>query len=133
MRKFLSLFLLTLCVFGLVINDAEARRFGGGSSFGMQRSASSFSRMAPSAAGAASPNRWAGPLAGLAAGGLLASLFMGHGFGSGLLSWLMIGGIGLILWNFLRNKLQPKTQQAAQFTDYKQPVQNIFSQFTSTP
>ncbi|MDR3491833.1 MAG: Tim44-like domain-containing protein [Gammaproteobacteria bacterium] len=128
MRKFITLFILSLCVFGLIINDAEARRFGGGRSFGMQRSASSYSRAA-TATSAASPNRWMGPLAGLAAGGLLASLFMGHGLGTGLLTWLMIGFGGLMLWNLFRNKLQPQTQQA-QYTGYKQTAQTPFSQFT---
>ena len=35
-------------------------------------------------------------LGGLLIGGLLGSLFMGHGFASGIMSWLMLG-IALIL------------------------------------
>jgi predicted lipid-binding transport protein (Tim44 family) len=53
-------------------------------------------------------SRWLGPLAGLAAGGLLASLFMGNGVGSGILSWLLVGGLFLVLLSFLRNRAQPK-------------------------
>lgn len=117
MRKFFSVFLLFCIFFGAVLNTAEAARFGGGRSFGMQRSVSNFSRLQQpgrmlSQKNPLNTNRWLGPLAGLAAGGLLAYLFMGHGIGSGLLSWLAIFGIGLMLWNFLRSKLQPAIQSS---------------------
>jgi predicted lipid-binding transport protein (Tim44 family) len=89
MKKFLTLFLAVFIGFALVVHDADARRFGGGSSFGKQRSVTPQSTpqaapqrpaQPPAAAPAPTGNRWLGPLAGLAAGGLLAAMFMGHGF-----------------------------------------------------
>lgn len=135
LRNFLSILLLSLVALGLFIHDAEARRFGGGRSFGVSRSTSSFYR--PSSGPSqnfsqqrngqtASPmSRWMGPLAGLAAGGLLASLFMNHGIGSAMLSWLLVGGLLFVLITLFRNKMQPKPQYknnfareaAAQFMD----------------
>ena len=109
MRKFLSILLVLFATVGILAQDAEARRFGGGRSFGISRSTSSFAR--PSSAmtqNRPSMNKWMGPLAGLAIGGLLASLFMSNGIGSGILSWLLVGGLFLILFSFLRNRMQPK-------------------------
>ena len=79
---------LTVCVlsFGLLVEDAEAKRFGGGRSLGMQRQAApppapAPQKAAPAAtpAGAATPaaapkRNWVGPLAGLAAGLGIAAL-----------------------------------------------------------
>jgi len=111
MRNLFSCLLVMLVTFGLMMSDADARRFGSGRSFGMSRSASSFSRPSSYAAPTqrAAGNKWVGPLAGLAAGGLLASLFMGHGggMGGGILSWLMIGGVAMFLWSLLRRNMQP--------------------------
>jgi len=118
MRKFLSILLVCLVTLGLFVQDADARRFGGGRSFGISRSASSFTRPSSSFSQnhnrqpygqTASPmSRWLGPLAGLAVGGLLASLFMSNGIGSGILSWLLVGGLFFILFSFLRKRMQPK-------------------------
>lgn len=117
MRKFLSILLLFLVTLGLFVHDAEARRFGGGRSFGISRSTSSFSRAGnagqnyfrqPLGQQTSSASRWLGPLAGLAAGGLLASLFMGNGMGSGILSWILVGGLFLMLFSFMRNRMQPR-------------------------
>ncbi len=69
MQRFLSI-ALALCI-GLTMSlDANAKRFGGGKSAGA----------AGAAAKAGGASRWLGPLAGIAAGGLLASMFMGGGF-----------------------------------------------------
>lgn len=129
MRKLLLGLLIGIFTLSFLITDASAKRFGGGKSFGMSRQSSSFSRnqtttanAAPSAA-AAKPaaasggNKWLGPLAGLAAGGLLASLFMGHGIGTGILSWLLIGFGIFFLWRFIRSRLshvQPMQNAALQ-------------------
>ena len=100
MKKFLTLFFVAFVSFGLSAHDADAKRFGGGSSFGKQRQMSPAPQkqaQAPAAApapGAPAPSgagKWLGPLAGLAAGGLLASMFMGGGMGG------LGGGIGSIL------------------------------------
>jgi len=86
------------------IGDAEAKRLGGGQSFGMQRQMTPPAK-APTAAPAAAPSptiagaapqaqpkrSWMGPLAGLAAGLGLAALASHFGFGEGLASMLMIG------------------------------------------
>lgn len=111
LKRFISLFFIVFCSLGLMLTDAEAKRFGGGKSFGMQRSATSFSsRPASSFANNAvnqqrpGMSRWLAPLAGLAMGGLLASLFMGNGIGSGILSWLMIGGVVLLIISLIRKR-----------------------------
>lgn len=114
MRTFLILLLTMVLTLGFTISDAQAKRFGGGRSFGVSRSMGSFSRpqsnFTRSNPGMNSnvnrPNRWLGPLAGLAMGGLIASLLMGHGIGTGMLTWLVVGGIALLIFNALRNRNQ---------------------------
>ena len=128
MRHFLAVLLVLFVGLGIVISDAQAKRFGGGRSFGASRSTSMFSRAKPAAAptqNIASPNRnrWLGPLAGLAAGGLLASLFMGNGLASGMMSWLLIGGIALLLINLVRGFSRQKTQSSP-----PSPIYNMFRQ-----
>lgn len=99
----LSLVLATFTL-GLVVPDAEARRFGGGGNFGMQRQMApqqsprqpaqqNINRQQAPAAGAQNRS-WMGPIAGLAAGLGLAALFahlgMSEAFGSLLLIGLMV-------------------------------------------
>lgn len=115
MQKIISaLFIIFVCL-GIVATEAQAKRFGSGRSFGMSRSVSSFSRARPVSApfqqaATQNRNRWLGPLAGLAAGGLLASLFMGHGIASGMMSWLLVAGIIMLLLNFARSFRRVNTQ-----------------------
>jgi predicted lipid-binding transport protein (Tim44 family) len=110
---------LTLVVAGLLTlpESAEAARFGGGRNVGRQYSVPSQStapkpapgptampgQRAPQAGGA---SRWLGPLAGLAAGGLLASLFMGGGFqGFQIMDFLVIVALavgGFLIYRKLR-------------------------------
>lgn len=109
MRKFISLSILIMSIFGLLYHDAQAKRFGGGKSFGVQRSMQQYSRPMSSLSSAASTpfssaKKWLAPLAGLALGGLLASLFMGHGLGSGILAWLAVGSIIFLLFNLIKRK-----------------------------
>lgn len=112
----LSLFAVTL----ITLPDAEAKRFGGGLNLGKQfkstpraaprqpqQTAPSRSQAAPGAAGRASgASRWLGPLAGLAAGGLLASLFFGDAFeGLQIMDILLIGALvigGIMLFKVMR-------------------------------
>jgi len=86
--RLLSIALLFTASIFMVIQDAEAKRFGGGRSMG--RSAN-YSRPATPARSTqtnrtnqtqqrSGMGRFMGPLAGLAAGGLLAAMFMGGGF-----------------------------------------------------
>ncbi|MCF8151858.1 MAG: 39S ribosomal protein L45 [Sulfuritalea sp.] len=86
----------------LIVPEAEAKRFGGGRSFGMQRQAAppaapsqaGKAATAPAAAGtaaAAKPaNRFLGPLAGLAAGLGIAALLSHFGIGEGMANILLI-------------------------------------------
>ena len=83
MKKFLMLALVVLIGASALSSDAYAKRFGGGKSFGKQREQATQPARPASPAAAPAPaggRSWLGPLAGLAAGGLLASMFMGGGF-----------------------------------------------------
>ena len=122
MQRFLSI-ALALCI-GLTMSlDAQAKRLGGGKSFGAAPSHQT--RQAAPTAPAASPtqpgrapnapsgaSRWLGPLAGLAAGGLLASMFMGDGFqGMQIFDILIMGLIAFLVFRFIaarRRKQQPQ-------------------------
>lgn len=133
MRYFISCLVLALLTFGLCINEASAGRFGGGRSFGVQRSHSSlFSQRTAQSTKAFGqrPNisRWAGPLGGLLVGGLLASLFMGHGLGTGLLSWLILGSLIFFVVGFLKKRMQPAFQ-STQSNPFRQNNTNTSSPF----
>lgn len=103
MKKWLSLLAVVLTLgLGTAHVDAEAKRIGGGKSFGMQRQSAPPAKAptAPTAApattgagaAAASTGRsWMGPIAGLAAGLGIAALASHMGFGEGLANMLMIG------------------------------------------
>lgn len=109
MKKFLLMLFVFCLGLGTLIDSAEARRLGGGKSFGMQRSSPTLTReasppsratapavtnTAPVAAPAAAPrsgaSRWLGPLAGLAAGIGLAALLSHFGLGEGAAGMLML-------------------------------------------
>jgi len=124
-RIFLALF-TAFIAFALPVQDAEAKRFGGGRSSGMQRD-SMPQRQAPqrnadnpgqNAAGAAAntagKRSWMGPIAGLAAGlglaALASHLGMGEEFANILLIALLAMG-GLFLFRYLtRSRAQPAAQ-----------------------
>ncbi|RUQ88026.1 Tim44 domain-containing protein [Legionella septentrionalis] len=118
MYKFFAYFLIVLLSFGLTMNEAAAKRFGGGRSFGVQRSHSSFSHSAPKntkpLGQRSNSSRWGGMLGGLLIGGLLASLFMQHGFASGLVTWAILGLLGLLIFNFFRKRQTLNYQTASQ-------------------
>ncbi|OYV27540.1 MAG: hypothetical protein B7Z82_05070, partial [Halothiobacillus sp. 20-54-6] len=125
-KKITVLFTVALVSLGLMfalgLQTAEAKRIGSGGSMGQQKH--SFSREATPPA-AATPGRaaavaapaatgagkWLGPLAGLAAGGMLAALFFGGAFDGlkpmdFLLIALLVIGAFLIL-RALRKPAQP--------------------------
>lgn len=102
----LSAVLLGL-TFSFASFDAEARRLGGGKSFGMSKSGSAMQRpaapapSAPASAPSVAPkpgaapqpsgaSRWLGPIAGLAAGLGIAALLSHFGLGEGMANMLMI-------------------------------------------
>lgn len=106
MKQFLSVFVAVVVVFvacGLSVGEAEARRLGGGSSFGMQRSITPRPAPAPTRQAAPAPTSptsptaapapkrsWLGPIAGLAAGLGIASLLSHFGLGEEFANFLMI-------------------------------------------
>jgi len=104
MKKLMSL-IIALIGLSLIVADSDARRLGGGGSFGKQRSGITQQQAAPKApaqqqnqAAPATPaqqpsgmSRWLGPLAGLALGAGLAALFLNNGFAGALAGLLMMG------------------------------------------
>src|SRR6195952_4692860 len=149
MQRFLSIALAL--VIGLTMSlDANAARFGGGKSFGSapshqaRQTAPSAPAAAPNAAGRPAPaaggaSRWLGPLAGIAAGGLLASMFMGGGFQGKQVFYLLITAvIAFVIFRFIaarRRKQQPHMAPAGapfQRETIEQPVQSN-SMFGGSP
>jgi predicted lipid-binding transport protein (Tim44 family) len=120
----LALSMAVLCA-GFVPTHADAKRIGGGTSSGMQRSVpartppaaapaqqAQATPAAPATAGAAAPaaapkRSWMGPLAGLAAGLGIAALMshfgMGAEFGS-LITMLLIGLVAVFAIRFLMRR-----------------------------
>ncbi|HXH64635.1 MAG TPA: TIM44-like domain-containing protein [Mariprofundaceae bacterium] len=96
----------------LQVGYAEARRFGGGASFGYHRTvpqapAASYSpQRTLNTPGAAAPRRGLlGAIAGLAVGGLIGTLLFGSAFhGINLFDVLVIGGILLVVLALVRHK-----------------------------
>lgn len=147
MKRFLMMLMIALTSLSLFAATAEARRFGGGSSFGKQRTmtpqqapkapaAAPTSGAAPAAAPAG--NKWLGPLAGLAIGAGLASLFMGGGMGGamgGILMAVLAGVAVMFLISMFRKKqTQPAMQYAgagAPFDPVPQAVQQTGGSVTS--
>jgi len=143
--KRVLLFVLAACLsFGMLADDAEARRFGGGRSFGRQSysrpaSPSGAPNRSPANSPAASGRRpfgggWMGPLGGFLAGGLLASLFMGGGMGGmgggiGLMDILLIGGIGVAMLFIFRNMRRgsPQPMQYAGYGSQAPPVPPVYN------
>ncbi len=144
MQRFLSI-ALALCI-GLTMSlEANAARFGGGKSMGSapshqaRQTAPSTPAAAPNAAGRPAPaasgaSRWLGPLAGIAAGGLLASMFMGDGFqGMQIFDILIMAVIAFLIFRFIaaRRRKQQGEQMATaagpmtyQRENAQQPAQN---------
>ena len=132
MKRFLSI-AMALCI-GLTMSlDVNAaKRFGGGKSAGAAPTHQT-SQMAPSspgmggaaatagaagAAGAAAKasgaSRWLGPLAGIAAGGLLASMFMGDGFqGMQIFDILIMALIAFVIFRFIAARRRKQQEQFA--------------------
>ena len=109
MKRLLMLLTIALTTLSLFAATAEAKRFGGGGSFGKQRAmtpqqAPKTPAAAPAPAQGATPapagNKWLGPLAGLAIGAGLGALFAGGGLGGamgGILMALLAAGVVMFL------------------------------------
>ncbi len=131
MKRFFLLLTVFLTCLSFLAAPAEAKRFGGGSSMGKQRSVSpqQTQQAAPAKPGTPAPaapagNRWLGPLAGLAAGIGLAALFssLGLGEGMGMLLTILLGGVLLMfLISMFRKKSEHATQYAGAGAPYRQP------------
>ena len=122
MKRILIILVIALTCMSFLSSIAEAKRFGGGTSFGKSRTIPmKQTQRTPDAAPAPiapSGNRWMGPLAGLAIGAGLATMFSGGGlggFGSGMSSILMIlilAGMAMLLLSKFRKSQQPNMQYA---------------------
>lgn len=138
MQKFLLMACAGVLAFGLSVQDAEAKRLGGGAAKGMQRDPVVTQKQAappqqaptqqttgalsasPGTAAQAPGRNWLGPLAGLAAGigiaGLLAHLGLGEGLADLLLIVLLVAAAVIVLRILLRKR-------ATGFVSSNEPLQ----------
>ena len=125
MKNLIALATVLLTISLMAAPVAEAKRLGGGTNVGKQytmpksSSAPQTQASAPTAKPAAmngnprpsGASRWLGPLAGLAAGGLLASLLFGDAFeGLQVMDFLLILGLiggGILLFRMMRRGSNP--------------------------
>ena len=149
MKNFVMMAAALVLGFTLQINDAEAKRIGGGGSTGMQRQsvAPSNTQQAaprqatpPAAAGqpAAQPKRsWMGPLAGLAAGLGLAALASHFGFGEELANFMMMALLAMVVIGvigyFMRKKAAAQGNQGMQYAGAGAPLGGNAPQREFTP
>lgn len=111
MKRFWMALIVALTCMTLLSGLAEAKRLGSGGSFGknrpvpakqMQRAPESAPQPAPASAPQGGASKWMGPLAGLAIGAGLATLFSHGGLGdfANNLSMLLmvVAGVGLVLF-----------------------------------
>src|SRR5687767_7634434 len=129
MRKLLTV-LAALASLSLIAPDADARRMSGGKSIGKQREAVTPNQAkgapaqqqaapaqqqaapatpaAPPAKPASGMSKWLGPLAGLAIGAALASLFFNNGLAGALMGILLalaiVAGVVLLFRLFFRGR-----------------------------
>ena len=134
MKHLFSISIAAFLALGLMLQDAEAARLGGGRSVGAQRSSVAPSKSAqttppskaaptaPATAPAAPPapagNRWLGPIAGLAAGlGLGYLLGQGGmgGLGGMMGSLMMMALVGFAVFFVIRLLTRRKTEGNLQF------------------
>ena len=142
MKKFLMSLIIALTCMSLLSTVAEAKRFGGGSSFGKSRAMpAKQAQRAPAAAPAPAPasagNKWLGPLAGLAIGAGLATMFAGGGMGgmgggmSSILMALLAAGVIMFLISKFKNSQQNRMQYAGGGAPYSPPQPVIEQSFGS--
>ncbi len=140
MKRFLLVLSIALSSITLLAANAEAKRFGGGGSFGKQRTMApqqiqKAPAAAPAGAAAAAPaagNKWMGPLAGLAIGAGLGAMFagglggLGGGFG-GILMMLAVAALVMFLIAKYRKSQQPAMQFAGQGAPFSQPETQTYT------
>lgn len=133
MRHLLVTLLIGLMSFGLAIDYADARRFGGSKSLGSYSRSSTPSsqqattppRQAQQGTRSAGMGRFMGPLAGIMAGGLFAALLFGGAFdGIRFMDILLIALLGFVAFRLLAarrrasagpGERQPQQRQAHDF------------------
>ncbi|MBD1571778.1 TIM44-like domain-containing protein [Vibrio sp. S17_S38] len=119
MKRFLVMMVALVTVTMMSVPSAEAKRFGGGKSFGKSfktapapkqnvQNTNSLNKQ-PAAANTKRGGMMGGMLGGLLAGGLLASLFMGGGFeGIQFFDILIMAGIAFIAFKLFRGMMSAK-------------------------
>lgn len=142
MRQFLVMLMVGMLGFGLAVDHAEAKRLGGGKSFGSySRSADTNTatpnRTASAPQGQRKPSsglsRFAGPFAGLLAGGLLASLFFGGAFDEfRFMDILLIAGVAFLLFRLLAKRRRAVTADGAAVAGRPEAPQQSFRTATSS-
>lgn len=151
---FLTVLLTSLALALSTANVAHAKKFGGGKSFGIKKNSSMFERKAtqpkaptskpaqaapnntaPAAgagaatagktAAASGASKWMGPLAGLAAGGLLAAMLFGDGFeGFAMMDFLLFLGLAVLGFFLLKRMMAGRAQQQPNYgAQMPQPTQ----------
>jgi predicted lipid-binding transport protein (Tim44 family) len=136
MKKLFLVFCTAILALGLSIDSAEAARFGGGRSFGMQRQsiaprpaptrqAAPMAPTAPVGVPAATPKRnWMGMVGGLAAGLGIAALLSHFGMGAGVANFLMIALLAVaavFVFKLLFRRATPPVQAAG----YPEPMRYV--------
>ena len=141
MKQFLMLLTIAFACLSLFAATAEAKRFGGGGSFGKQRTMTPQQApkapaaapaptpgAAPAAAPAPAGNKWLGPLAGLAIGAGLGALFAGGGLGGmggmmGNILMAILAGVAVmfVISLFRKKQSQPAMQYAGAGAPYNEP------------
>lgn len=143
MKQTLTFLTVAFLSFGLLAFDAEAKRMGGGKNIGTQRQAvnqqqaAPAPKQAPAAAPAAAPStgsKWGGALAGLAAGGLLAALFMGGAFENiNMTDILVLVLLAAAVFFIIRMMRKPRTEQPAPAMQYSGTNTASQDRFTPPP
>ncbi|MDB5802584.1 MAG: transporter [Rhodocyclales bacterium] len=121
-KRFALMLFVAVSAAGMSVDYAEAARLGGGRSLGMQRSIPqrqamppAYQRPAPAPVGAPASGwrKWAGPLAGLAAGIGLAALMSHFGMGGDMAGILMLVIGAVLVFALVRRFMAPRQQQPA--------------------
>jgi len=148
MKKILTYLTLTIFSFGLFAFDAvdveAAKRMGGGKSIGSQRqsinqqqAAPNNPKQSPATAPGAAPSagsKWGGALAGLAAGGLLAALFMGGAFENiNMMDMLVLALMIGVIFFAIRMLRKPKVSEPMGRMQYTGMGTNTQDRFNTPP
>jgi len=143
MKKTLTFLTLAFLSFGLLAFDAEAKRMGGGKNVGTQRQSVNQQQAAPNkpsstpaapAAVAAGGSKWGGALAGLAAGGLLAALFMGGAFENiNMMDFVVLALLIGVVFFIIRMLRKPKSAEHAAPMQYSGMNTGTQDRFTPPP